>query len=74
MREKAAKMGYRLSVEKLEKRTETAVEVLGADALRFMEQETGNEREEGDIVLLDSEEDIFRFLKMKFIPPHDRNW
>src|SRR5579862_3949024 len=74
MREKAAKMGYRLSVENLEKRTETAVEILGADALRFTEQETRNEREEGDIVLLDSEEDIFRFLKMKFIPPHDRNW
>lgn len=74
LREKAAKMGYRLSAEKLEKRTETAVEVFGVDALRFIERETGDERKEGECVLLDSEEDIFRFLKMKFIPPHDRNW
>jgi DNA polymerase beta thumb len=74
MREKAAKMGYRLSSEKLEKRTETAEEVFGADALRFMDWETGIEREEGECVLLDSEEDIFRFLKMKFIPPQDRDW
>jgi DNA polymerase/3'-5' exonuclease PolX len=74
VREQAAKLGYRLTAEKLEKRTETAVEVFGVDALRFLEREKDGDRKEGECVLLDSEEDIFRFLRMKYIPPHSRNW
>jgi hypothetical protein len=67
-------MGYRLSVDKLEKRKETAVEVFGVDALRFMIRDQNDNRKEGECVLLDSEEDIFSFLKMKYVPPQGRNW
>lgn len=74
MREQAAKLGYRLTAEKLEKRTETAVEVFGVDALRFLERDKDGDREEGECVVLDSEEDIFRFLRMKYVPSHSRNW
>lgn len=61
-------------MKKLEKRKETTVEVFGVDALRFVQQDKNDERDEGECVLLDSEEDIFRFLKMRYIPPHSRNW
>lgn len=65
-------MGYRLTEEKLEKRVKTALEVFGVDGLKFMQQK--DDREEGECVLLDSEEDVFTFLRMKYIPPHGRNW
>ena len=72
VREQAARIGYRISADKLEKRSKTAVEVFGVDGLKFMDAK--DERQEGDCVLLDSEEDIFRFLRMEYVPPHKRNW
>jgi hypothetical protein len=69
MREKAAKMGYLLTWDKLEKRSSTIVEVFGVDALRFVEKD---DRPEGELVDLQSEEDIFRFLKMKYVHPSER--
>jgi DNA polymerase/3'-5' exonuclease PolX len=72
LREQAARMGYRLTEEKLEKRVKTALEVFGVDGLKFMQQK--DDREEGESVLLDSEEDVFTFLRMKYIPPPGRNW
>ena len=74
VREQAAKMGYRLYPDKLEKRSQTALEVFGVDGLKFMEEDKHDEREQGDCVLLDSEEDLFRFLRMKYVPPYKRNW
>ena len=65
-------MGYRLTAQALEKRTKTAVEVFGVDGLRFMEKDDGVT--EGKSIELDSEEDVFRYLRMKYIPPHERNW
>jgi DNA polymerase/3'-5' exonuclease PolX len=74
LREQAARIGYQLTPEKLEKRSKTAVEIFGVDGLRFMEQDKNDTRKEGDTVLLDSEEDIFRFLRMEFVHPRNRNW
>jgi hypothetical protein len=74
VREQAAKMGYRLYPDKLEKRSQTALEVFGVDGLKFMEEDKDDERQQGDCVLLDSEEDLFRFLRMKYVPPYKRNW
>jgi len=74
LREQAARRGYRLTPEKLEKRKKIAVEIFGVDALRFMEQDKNDTRKEGECVILDSEEDIFRFLRMKYVHPQNRNW
>jgi DNA polymerase/3'-5' exonuclease PolX len=74
VREQAAKLGYRLYPDKLEKRSKTAVEVFGVDGLKFIEEDKYDQREEGDLVHLDSEEDLFRFLRMKYVPPYKRNW
>jgi DNA polymerase/3'-5' exonuclease PolX len=71
-REQAARIGYRLTNTNLEKRRQTAIEVFGVDGLRFMGQDDG--RMEGALVVMDSEEDIFRFLKMEYVHPHGRNW
>jgi DNA polymerase/3'-5' exonuclease PolX len=72
LREQAARIGYRLSADNLEKRKKTTVEVFGVDGLQFLGRDDG--REEGELVLMDSEEDIFRFLKMEYVHPHARNW
>lgn len=76
VREQAARMGYRLYPDKLEKRSKTALEVFGVDGLKFMVEDDDHEeeRKEGDLVLVDSEEDLFRFLRMKYVPPYQRNW
>jgi DNA polymerase beta thumb len=74
LREQAARLGYRLSSYGLEKRTHTKVEVFGVDALRLIDQDSSDTRKEGEYVLLDSEEDVFRFLKVNYIPPMERNW
>ena len=74
VREQAAKLGYRLYPDKLEKRRKTAVEVFGVDGLKFIEEDKYDQRKEGDLVQLDSEEDLFRFLRMKYVPPYKRNW
>ena len=74
LREQAARVGYRLFPEKLEKRTNTALEIFGVDGLRFMELDKNDTRKEGENVLLDSEEDVFRFLKTRYVHPHNRNW
>jgi DNA polymerase/3'-5' exonuclease PolX len=52
------------------------MQVFGVDALRFLEDEKIKDDtwKEGDKVPLDSEEDIFRFLRMKYIPPQNRSW
>lgn len=71
-REQAARIGYRLTNSNLEKRKQTAIDVFGVDGLRFMGQDDG--RKQGEMVLMDSEEDIFRFLKMEYVHPYDRNW
>ena len=71
LRERAARQGYQLSWDKLEKRTKTAVEVFGVDGLRFMDTD---DHPEGQVIVLDSEEDVFRFLKMKYVHPNERNW
>lgn len=72
LRERAARMGYRLTSHELEKRTKTAVEVFGLDGLQFIEKDDGVE--EGKSIELDSEEDIFRYLRMKYVPSYERNW
>jgi len=72
LREKAARLGYRLTPYHLEKRKQTAVEVFGVDGLLYMEEDR-TDYKEGDRVILDSEEDVFRFLQMKYVPPLDRN-
>ena len=74
IREQAARIGYKLYPDMLEKRRNTALEVFGVDGLRFMDDIKDDGYKEGDFVLLDSEEDIFRFLRMKYVPPHLRNW
>ena len=74
LREQAARIGYKLYPDMLEKSRNTALEVFGVDGLRFMDDIKDDEYKEGDFVLLDSEEDIFRLLRMKYVPPHRRNW
>jgi DNA polymerase/3'-5' exonuclease PolX len=73
-REQAAKRGYRLSFDCLEKRTKTTMEVLGVDGLKYMYKDEKDDTQEGSLVNLDSEEDLFAFLRMKYVPPHARNW
>jgi len=75
VREQAAKLGFELGPHYLKKRKDVLKETFGEDAIEFLE-ETSQTKEyrEGDLVLLSSEEDIFRFLNMKYIPPHERNW
>jgi len=72
LREKAARLGYRLTPDHLEKRKQTAVDVFGVDGLRYMDDDQSG-YDEGDLVILDSEEDVFRFLQMKYVPPFDRH-
>ena len=74
LREQAARMGYKLYPDMLEKNHNTALEIFGIDGLRFMDENKDDRYKEGDFVLLDSEEDIFRVLRMKYVPPHQRNW
>jgi len=74
LREQAARRGYQITPEKLEKRQKTTIEIFGVDGLRFMEKDKYDTRNEGDRVVLDSEEDVFRFLKMNYVHPHNRNW
>ena len=66
-------MGYKLTPFTLEKRKKTALEVFGVDGLRFLE-DGFDDREEGESVHLDSEEDVFRFLRMGYVSPLERNW
>ena len=75
VREQAAKLGFELGPDYLKKRKDVLKETFGEEAVEFLE-ETSETKEyrEGDLVLLSSEEDIFRFLNMKYIPPHERNW
>jgi DNA polymerase/3'-5' exonuclease PolX len=74
VREQAARIGYRLSLDSLKKDDKIAMEVFGVDGLRFLEQDGKDTRVPGDTVELDSEEDLFRFLKMRYVPPQERNW
>ena len=72
LREKAARLGYKLAPDHLQKSKKAAVEVFGVDGLRFMDDNT-QPYKEGKWVILDSEEDIFRFLQLKYVHPFDRN-
>jgi len=75
VREQAAKLGFELGTDYLMKRKNILSETFGKGAMEFL-QETSETKEyrEGDLVLLSSEEDIFRFLNMKYVPPFERNW
>ena len=74
VREQAAKIGYKLHQDKMEKCQKAVIEVFGVDGLEYMYEVKNDERQEGDCVLCDSEEDIFRFVQMKYVPPYQRNW
>jgi DNA polymerase/3'-5' exonuclease PolX len=75
LREQAAKLGLDLGANYLQKRRNIVKEVFGEKAMQFLEEtiET-REYQEGDQVFLSSEEDVFRFLSLKYVPPHERNW
>jgi DNA polymerase/3'-5' exonuclease PolX len=73
-REQAAKRGYRLSFDCLEKRIKTTMEVFGVDGLKYMLKDEKDDVKEGKMATVDSEEDLFAFLRMKYVPPHERNW
>ena len=73
-REQAAKRGYKLSFDSLEKRTKSAMEVFGVDGLKYMYNDPKDPIKDGTLVTMDSEEDLFAFLRMKYVPPHGRNW
>ena len=73
-REQAAKRGYRLTFDSLEKRKKTAMEIFGVDGLKYMYTDDSDTVKEGSLVTMDSEEDLFAFLQMNYVPPHERNW
>ena len=73
-REQAAKRGYRLTLDGLERRTKSAMEIFGVDGLKYMITDEKDKTTEGALITLDSEEDLFAFLKMKYVSPHERNW
>jgi hypothetical protein len=50
------------------------MEVFGVDGLKYMFKDEKDDVKEGRMVTLDSEEDLFAFLQMKYVPPHQRNW
>lgn len=50
------------------------MEVFGVDGLKYMYKDEKDDTQEGSLVNLDSEEDLFAFLRMKYVPPHARNW
>jgi DNA polymerase/3'-5' exonuclease PolX len=75
LRDGAAKLGFELTKNHLLKRTGIFKEVFGADATQYFEDTAQTrEYEEDELVYLSSEEDVFRFLDMKYVPPHERNW
>jgi hypothetical protein len=75
LRDRAAKLGFELTRNHLQKCTQIFKEVFGQDATQYFE-ETAQTREykEDGLVYFSSEEDVFRFLDMKYVPPHERNW
>jgi DNA polymerase/3'-5' exonuclease PolX len=73
-REIAAKKGYKLDLDRLEKNTIFTVQVFGFDGLQYMYNDEQDKRENGEEVLFDSEEDFFAFLGIDYVPPHQRNW
>jgi DNA polymerase/3'-5' exonuclease PolX len=74
VREQAAKRGYCLTADGLQKRVRTAFEVFGVDGLKYMEEDVtkDDKKKEGEWVYLDSEEDIFRFVRMRYVAPRLR--
>jgi DNA polymerase/3'-5' exonuclease PolX len=76
VREQAAKRGYSFTLDGLQKRVRTAFEVFGVDGLKYMEENVSKDdkTKEGEWVHLESEEDIFRFLRMRYVSPQNRNW